>query len=323
MTVAKKKKPLIMWQKPMTWVLYSLIPVVAASIYFFGWQSLIMLALCNGASFFIEYLFLRKQGQPVSSAIFVTGTLLALALPPTLPYWMGVVGAVVGTTFGKMVFGGFGKNVFNPALVGRAFIYVCFPAHMTAFWFPPLTQGSAGLTAYKPAVDTITAATPLTIQVKDGLTIAWKKLFMGCTAGSYGETCALLIILGGIFIVWKKAANWRFVVGGLLGFLLFQTIFWQMGIERAIPPHYALFSGSFIFGLFYFITEPISGPMNDEAKWIYSFFIGAMTVVIRVFSAWPEGVMFAVLLGNMYGPIVDFGVKEYKTAQKKKAKAAA
>jgi len=258
----------------------------------------------------------------VTSAVFVTGTLFALSLPPTLPYWMGVVGAVVGVTFGKMVFGGFGKNVFNPALVGRAFVYVTFPSHMTASWYEPMTHGAAGFDAYAPAVDAVTSATPLTVQTKHGLVVTWQKLFMGCTAGSFGETCAVLVILGGLVIVWQRAANWRFVVGGLLGFLAAQTLCWQAGVARAIPPHYALFSGSFVFGLFYFITEPISGPTTDEAKWIYAVFIGVMTVVIRVFSAWPEGVMFAVLLGNMYGPIVDGAVKEWKAARPK-AKAAA
>ncbi len=301
----------------MKWVLYSLLPIIVASIWFFGLRCLLMLFLVNATAFLVEYLFMRNDGKPVTSAVFVTGSLLALSLPPTLPFWMGMVGAVVGVTFGKMVFGGFGKNVFNPALVGRAFIYVSFPAYLTGNWFKPISAPNTGFFSFSPDLDALTTATPLTSQISEGLHLTLDKLFLGSTAGSFGETCAFLIIAGAIFISWKKAANYRLILGGLFGFFTLQIILWQAGFERAIHPLYALFSGGFIFGLCYFITEPISAPMTDEGKWFYSIFVGAMTVVIRVFSAWPEGVMFAVLLGNMYAPITDMAVKEYKAYRKR------
>ena len=155
----QKKPALIKWQLPMKRVLYALAPIAAASVYFFGWRSVVLLAVANVAAFFTEYLFLRPYKEPVTSAVFVTGSLFALSLPPTLPIWMAVIGVVFGVAFGKMVFGGFGRNVFNPALVGRAFLYVTFPTYMNAVWAENAQGFPGGLALY--ATDAVTAATPL------------------------------------------------------------------------------------------------------------------------------------------------------------------
>jgi len=316
--VAKqRKKGLILWQPMMMRMVYALIPLMLASIYFFGWRSLLVCAIVTAAGFLTEYIFCLSYKQPVSSAVFVTALLFGLSLPPTLPLWMAVVGVVFGVTFGKMVFGGFGRNVFNPALVGRAFIYVAFPNHMNSYWFDPFRGFPAGLVRFKSALDAVTQATPMSV-MKEGGSVPLQDLFFGSTGGCLGETCALLIILGGLYIIWKKSADYRFVVSGLAGFLLLQLIVFTAGAENALHPLHALFSGSFLFGLFFFITEPVSGSQTNEGKWIYGFFYGALVVVIRSFSVWREATMFAVLLANVFAPIMDFAVRE----RKKKRKAA-
>jgi Na+-transporting NADH:ubiquinone oxidoreductase subunit B len=318
MAEAKKQK-LIQWQLPMKRVLYALIPAVIASIYFYGWRALIVLAIVNVVGFLTEFLFLRRRKEPVSSAVFVSNFILALSLPPTIPYWMAALGALVGILFGKMAFGGFGKNVFNPAMVGRAFLYISFGGHLTAAWANPFTGFPAGFARYQAAAaDIIGQATPL-VQMGKGLGQApWLQLFLGNIPGSLGETSAILLILAGLYIVWKKAAAWQIVVGGFAGFLVAQTVFWLTGLYAAGNPLYALFAGSFIFGVFFVITEPVSASQTtNPGRWIYGAFFGIMVVVIRTFSAWPAAVMFATLLSNMFAPLLDYWMKQRK--QKRKA----
>ncbi|MBN1900206.1 RnfABCDGE type electron transport complex subunit D [Candidatus Sumerlaeota bacterium] len=292
---------------------YALVPIVIASVYFFGWRSLALLVIVNIAGFLTEYAFCRVYRQPVSSAVFVTNFLFALSLPPTLPLWMAAVGVIFGLTFGKMVFGGFGRNVFNPALVGRAFIYVAFPNHTNAFWSDPFRGFPAGFAHF--AGDAITGATPMTI-LKQGGEIPLVDLVAGFTGGSLGETCGILILLGGLYILWKKSADYRIVISGFVGFLLLQWIVWATGTQGALAPVPALFSGSFLFGLFFFITEPVSASQTNIGKWIYGFLFGALVVIIRTFSVWREGTMFAVLLANVFAPIMDLAIREIQAKRK-------
>jgi Na+-transporting NADH:ubiquinone oxidoreductase subunit B len=294
-------------------VLYALVPVVIASVYFFGWRSLVTLVAVSVAGFLTEYAFTRTYKEPVTSAVFVTSFLFTLSLPPTLPLWMALVGIVFGVTFGKMVFGGFGRNIFNPALVGRAFIYVSFPVYMNSVWTEPVRGMVGGFARFAP--DAVTQATPLRL-LKEGAEVAWSKLLLGNTAGCLGETSAVLVILGGLYIVWKKAANYRIVVSGLIGMLLVQLIFWKSGVKGATDPVSALLSGSFLFGLFFFATEPISASQLNEGRWIYGALIGVLTVIIRTFSGWAEGMMFAILLANMFAPIMDYGLRTLRSKRK-------
>jgi Na+-transporting NADH:ubiquinone oxidoreductase subunit B len=247
--------------------------------------------------------------------VFVTGSLFALSLPPTLPIWMAMVGAAFGVTFGKMVFGGFGKNVFNPALTGRAFIYVSFGAHMTATWGMPVPGVLGGLAAYAP--DAITQATP-GMQAWTGEHYSILQLFLGRVPGTLGGTCALLAILGGLYLIKTKAANFRIVVGGFIGFFVVHSLLWLTGAGDPLSPLRVAFAGNLVFGLFFYATDPVSGPKTNEVRWLYGGFIGAMTSLIAVFSAWPAGTMFAILLANMFAPISDYAVKEWQKKQKAK-----
>ncbi|MBN2552787.1 MAG: RnfABCDGE type electron transport complex subunit D [Spirochaetales bacterium] len=298
-------------------VLYALIPAVIASVYFYGWRALVILAIVNVVGFLTEFLFLRHRKEPATSAVFVSSFILALSLPPTIPYWMAALGALVGILFGKMAFGGFGKNVFNPAMVGRAFLYVSFGGQLTAAWANPFIAFPGGFARYQAAAaDIIGQATPLS-QFARGVSTPWLHLFLGNVSGSLGETSAVLLILGGLYIVWKKAAAWQIVVGGFAGFLAAQTAFWLTGLSSAGNPVYALFAGSFIFGVFFVITEPVSASQTTgTGRWIYGIFFGIMVVVIRTFSAWPAAVMFATLLANMFAPLLDYLIKQRKQQRK-------
>lgn len=295
----------IRWQLPMKRVLFSLIPIIIASAFFFGWKGIVLLIITNFAGFLTEYIFCRYYyKEPVSSSVFVTATLFTLTLPPTIPVWIAVVGVVVAVLFGKMVFGGFGRNPFNPAIVGRAFIYVSFGDQMTSVWVNPFS-GFDGLTSF--VSDLITKATPINMAAHMEFTSdTFLPLLIGNTSGCLGETSAVLIILGGIYLIIKKAANYRIVFSGLLSLLIFQTLFWKLGIVNAVNPIFALFSGGFLFGLFFMATDPVSSPMTNSGRWIFGFLVGGLTVVIRIFSSWAEGTMFAILLGNMFAHIIDY-----------------
>ena len=316
MAEAKKQK-LVQWQLPMKRVLLALIPAVIASIYFYGWRALVILVIVNVTGFLTEFLFLLRRRESVTSAVFVSSFILALCLPPTIPYWMAAMGAVVGILFGKMAFGGFGKNVFNPAMVGRAFLYISFGGQLTASWANPFTGFPGGFARYQAAAaDIIGQATPL-IQLGKDVQTNWLNLFLGSIPGSLGETSAVLLILGGLYIIWKKAAAWQIVIGGFGGFLVTQTVFWLIGLSSAGNPLYALFAGSFIFGVFFVITEPVSASQTtNPGRWIYGVFFGIMVVVIRTFSAWPEAVMFATLLSNIFAPLLDYWMKQRKQKRK-------
>lgn len=318
---AAKSLPLIKKQAPMHQVLYALAPIAAAGIYFFGWRVAVMLAVGNLAAFLTEYAFVRGTGQPVTMAVFVTGTLLVMGLPPALPLWMVAVGAVFGVAFGKMMFGGFGRNVFNPALVGRAFLYISFGGWMTARWSEPVAGAAGGFAAY--AADALTTATPGML-LKTGTAIPFRDLVVGATAGTVGGTSALLATLCGAYLLWRKTANWRIVVPAILGFYAVQGSFWLAGVPKAAEPLHAMEAGSFLLGVFFYATEPVTASKHAVGRWIYGAFIGALSSVIGVFSVWPAGTMFAILLANMFAPIMDYGLKQWdaqRAVTRKKAAA--
>lgn len=307
-----KKTKLIKWQLPMKRVLYALIPIIIFSIYLYGLKILILLIVVGISGFVSEFLFTKPKNKPVTSAVFVSIILYTLTLPPTIPYWIAAIGIIFGIIFGKMVFGGFGKNVFNPAIVGRAFIYINFGTFMTKYWVDPFTRFPGGFTKY--FTDAITSATPIH-EIAEGM-ISLKTVFLGLTSGSTGETSALLILIGGIYIIYKKAANWKIVVSGILSFTILQSIFWYFKIPEAVDPLSAMMTGGFMLGMFFMATDPVSASQTDTGRWIYGSLIGVLTVLIRLFAIWHEGMMFAILLGNMFAPIIDYYIKERKKVKK-------
>ena len=303
-------------QKPMLRVCYALTPLVLASLYLFGWRSfaLVLIVLAFGIS--TEAIFAFRQGKPVTSAVFVTCLIFSLSLPPRLPFWMAVVGIVVGVAVGKMAFGGFGQNAFNPAMVGRCFLYITFPIQMTNIWVEPMWGGLGAFAYWKAPVDAITQATPL-MALREGAAFPLQKLFLGNTPGSLGEMSALLILLGGAYIIFKKVAPWRLALSCLLGGMLLSGILHGIGFPNVPAPFYTLLSGSFLFGTAFVVTEPVSGAKTEAGQWIYGFMIGGLTIVLRGFSNFSEGIMFAVLIMNAFVPILDQTVRQIQTSRKR------
>lgn len=303
-------------QTPMIRVCYALLPLLMASIYFFGWRAFALTLLVCLCGLVTEALFTFRQGKPVSSAVLVTCLIFSLSLPPTLPYWMAVVGIVTAVAFGKMVFGGSGRNVFNPAMVGRCFIYISFPVAMNNRWVEPVDGGFRGLAAWMPAADAMTGATAL-IRLKEGGDIPpLDHLIIGNMAGSLGETSALLVLLGGAYLLYKKIAPWRLAASCLTGALITVFIFRAGGVGAAASPAALLLSGSFLFGTLFVVTDPVSGAKTPAGQWIYGLAIGSLTMILRFYSNFPEGMMFAVLLMNAFVPLLDLSVRGLQRKRK-------
>ncbi|WP_230970553.1 NADH:ubiquinone reductase (Na(+)-transporting) subunit B [Nitrogeniibacter aestuarii] len=251
---------------------------------------------------FWEVLFASIRRHEVNEGFFVTSILFALTLPPSIPLWQVALGISFGVVIGKEVFGGTGKNFLNPALAGRAFLFFAYPAQMSgdAVWTAvdgftsatPLSQGAAG------GVDAITA------------TLSWTDAFMGVMPGSMGETSTLAIFIGGLILLVMKIAAWRIVAGVMLGMIGISLMFNAIGSDTnaafAIPWHWHLVMGGFAFGMMFMATDPVSASMTNTGKWIFGAIIGGMAVMIRVANpAFPEGMMLAILFGNLCAPLID------------------
>lgn len=312
----KLPEKLFQIQKVMLRVCYALAPLIVLSVYIFGWRSLALIIAVFVFGIATEAVFNYPLGKPVTSAVFVTCLIFSLSLPPTLPFWMAIIGIIVGVAIGKMVFGGFGQNVFNPAMVGRCFIYITFPIHMTNTWVEPMWGGAAGFGHWiNPVADAITSATPL-VGLREGVSLPLQELFFGRIPGSMGETSAFLIILGGLYILYKKAAPWRLALSCFLGGLVLSGILHGVGIRAVASPVPAILSGSFLFGVMFVVTEPISGAKTKGGQWIYGFMIGGLTIILRGFSNFSAGIMFSVLIMNAFVPILDQAMRRFQERNK-------
>ncbi len=310
-----KPEKFFLMQKPMLRVCYALMPLILASIYIFGWRSLVLIGLSLAFGIATEAMFTFREGKPVTSAVFVTCLIFSLSLPPTLPFWMAIIGIVVGVGIGKMAFGGFGQNAFNPAMVGRCFIYITFPIEMTNAWVKPMWGGMAGFAIWSSSADAITQATPL-MELRKGISLPIQELFLGKIPGSLGETSALLILLGGAYIIYKKTAPWRLATSCLLGGVLLSGILHTIGFATVASPISTLLSGSFLFGAAFVVTEPVSGAKTKMGQWVYGFLIGGLTVILRGFSNFSAGIMFSVLIMNAFVPILDQTIRQIQASRK-------
>lgn len=310
-----------MKQDLMRRVIYALIPIILASIYYFGWRVVPLMISTTFFAVMSEWSFKRSTGKPVSEAVFVTSILFVLTLPPKTPYWVAAVGIVFGIVFGKEVFGGFGRNVFNPALVGRAFVYVSFPKFLTIEWTAPIRDSVlGGFTRYiGPTIDTVSTATPMLTFRSTGQMMDYSNLLFGNISGSLGETSAILIILAGIYLIYTKTAHKESTFGVLIGFLSMSLIFNALSIEQVPNPIFGFLSGGILFSAVFMATDPISAPKAKEARWAYGILIGAITVIIRGFALFAGGVMFAILIGNSFAPLLDEIVKALKARKTAKA----
>jgi len=290
----------------MVMVIVALIPCVLASIYFFGLRVLAVIVVSYAAGGVAEVIFAVLRKEEINEGFLVTGLLFPLILPPTLPLWMVAVGVIFGVVIGKELFGGTGRNLFNPALVGRCFLALAYPAAMSANWLSAGSAWPGRLVQYASATtaDAVTGATPLVL-AKQGQWVEWTHLLWGNVAGSIGETSALALILGGGVLLVTRVANWRTVAGMLGSFILLaQGLHW-INPARFGPTGWHLLSGGLLFGAFFMATDPVTSPATRVGKWIYGLIIGAATVLIRNLTGYVEGVMFAILLGNVFAPLLD------------------
>ncbi|MEW6523610.1 MAG: RnfABCDGE type electron transport complex subunit D [Bacillota bacterium] len=286
-------------------VVSALMPVTFAAIYFFGWRALAMILVSYAAGGLTEGLFAAVRNKPVHpEGLLVTGLIFALILPPGLPLWVVAVGSAFGVGFGKEVFGGTGRNIFNPALVGRIFLSAAFPALMGGKWQPPITGGLGGFLRYQP--DAITGATPLSAFRAAGLVAhSYVDLLLGTVPGSMGETFRLGIIVAGLFLVVARVSNWRVPAAFLGSVAVFSAIGHFFMPRQVAPPLFQLLAGGVLFGAFFMATDPVTSPFTRPGKWVFGVALGLLTVLIRGFSTSIEGVAFAIILMNAITPLID------------------
>jgi electron transport complex protein RnfD len=273
-------------QRIMLDVIIALLPATAASVYFFGMRALAITLVSIAAAVAAEAAIQKIRKKPVTvsdGSAVITGLLLALTLSPAMPLWMVAVGAVAAIGIGKQVYGGLGSNPFNPALVGRAFLVVTFPVHMTT-WINP--------------VDGVSSATPLGLLKMEGTATGYMELFIGNVGGSLGETSALLLILGGMYLLYRGIIDWR-IPAFYLGTVAVMTL--VLGAD----PIFHLLAGGLMLGAFFMATDMVTTPVTRTGKIVFSTGAGVLVAVIRLYGGYPEGVLFSILLMNTFTPIID------------------
>ncbi|ADO83777.1 RnfABCDGE type electron transport complex subunit D [Ilyobacter polytropus] len=285
-------------------VMYSLIPIFIISIYLYGLKAISLIAVSFFFGITTEYFFLKKRNKKVTEAVLVTCALYSLSMPPGIPLWIAAIGIIFGVSMGKMAYGGFGRNIFNPAITGRLFIYIAFP-NMANKWLIP---GNFGLT------DGTAGATPLEI-LRNGGIPKITDLLLGTRPGSLGESSGILIIIAAIYLLYTKTASWRSMGATLIGYLMVQTFLYYFGLGA--NPLYGIFSGSLLFISIFMVTDPVSSPKKNNSLFLYGFLIGLSVALIRSFSLFPEGTSFAILLGNTFAPLMDEIIGKVKVKEVK------
>lgn len=299
----------IMWQ-----VNYALAPVVLASIWFFGPVALLVIAASTTGALLPEWLLSRSKGERpgtlANGSAVITGVLLGLTLPPAIPLWIAFVGGFVAIAMGKLMFGGLGANIFNPALLGRAFLQAAFPVAVTT-WSAPgqgllLVEGSTLTPPFlKSNVDAVSAATPLASMKFDGAVTEIGSLLFGSTAGSLGETSAALILLCGVYLAARNVLNWRIPFAIVLTVGLFAGVLHLFDPSSYASPAFHLLGGGLMLGAVFMATDPVTSPITQRGAWVFGVGIGVLVVVIRTFGGLPEGVMYAILLMNGVTPLIN------------------
>lgn len=344
-------RPLFLKQKVMLKVLYALVPVGLVGIYYFGWRVLANVIVAAVFCCLTEWVMSVRRNGKISTAVFVTAVLYGLSLPPTMPFWMTAVGAVVGILFAKEAFGGFGKNIFNPAIVARAFVYVCFPVEATSRFVPVFSGFPGGFGRWSYAAlervpvmisqanlkltDAISAATPMWSRRDFGFVTSTRNLFFGnigevfsldgtarvLTAGSAGEVCALVIILAAVYLIYTKTAQWRLMAATLIGAIGLNVVLRSALEIEAVPPIlFTLFSGALLYAAVFMVTDPVSAPKSPLSQWIYGIFIGIMIIFFRYKAIFSGGVAFSILLGNTVAPSLDLWIKRLQRAKRAEQK---
>lgn len=306
-------------------VVFAMVPAILVAVYFFGLDALRVMVISSLACLFFEWViqkYLIKGPVTINDgSALVTGILLAFNVPSNIPIWIIIIGAFVAIAIAKMSFGGLGKNPFNPALVGRVFLLISFPVQMTSWPVPnPLFAGGA-------VSDAVTGPTPLGI-LKDGLRMGktvpdlipemptYIQELLGNQGGSLGEVSAIALIIGAIYMLSRKIITWHVPVAYLLSVFVFTGILFLVDPSLYVNPLFHLVTGGLMLGVFYMATDMVSTPLSGKGMLIFGLGCGVLTVIIRVWGSFPEGVSFAILIMNAFAPLINRGFKPKRFGEK-------
>lgn len=312
-------------QKKMYGVVLAMLPALIFSFISFGLGAVVVaitsVLSCYLFEFVIQKYLLKIQPTINDGSALITGLLLAFNVPSNLPIWIIIIGALVSIAIGKMTFGGLGNNIFNPALVGRVFLLISFPVQMTS-WPTPLGFDSNFM-------DAVTGPTPLAI-IKEGLSKGQNlsdlmkdipsviDMLMGKTGGSMGEVAAVALLLGLAFMLYKKIITWHIPTAVIGSVIVLSTILHLSDTEKFVDPMFHIFSGGLLLGAIFMATDYVTSPMSSWGMIVYGIGIGLLTVVIRVFGAYPEGISFAILIMNAFVPLINVYIKPKRFGEKRK-----
>lgn len=296
-------------QKIMWSVVLALVPAFLVSVFYFGLPVIVLTFVSVGCCVLFEYLiqrFLMKVKPTISDgSAVVTGLLLAFNVPANLPIWIIVVGAIVAIGIAKMPFGGLGHNPFNPALVARVFLLIAFPVAMTSWPVPTPVWGFA---------DAVTGPTPLGL-LKESASLdmsqmpSYTNLLVGQMGGSFGEVSAIALLIGAAFLLWKRIISWHIPVAFMLTVFVFSGIFWLIDPTHYASPFFHLLTGGIVLGACFMATDMVTSPTSHSGMLVFGCGCGLITIIIRLFGAYPEGVSFSILIMNALVPLINKGFK--------------
>lgn len=300
-------------------VIIALAPAVFAAFYFFRLYAFNLLAACVLSALATEYLcnLLRKKQNPAESltdlSAVVTGIILALSLPPHLPVWAAVIGSAFAIAIAKMVFGGLGSNIFNPAMAGRTFLTACFGMLMTTWTVPATINPKMPVVSAKNTIDARTQATPLAwskqaVKKQSPTAVANKQLkaqFTGSIPGCLGETSTLAILIGGIYLLLRRTITFHIPLAVLLSAFIFAAVAYLINPSAYVSPLVHLTTGGLVLCAFFIATDPVTAPLSTKGMWLFGICVGSLIMLIRIVGEYPEGVMYAVLLANAVTPLID------------------
>jgi len=293
----------------------ALLPATLASLWFFGLSALLLILASIAGAVLTEWVFtpIEKRSLAIrDTSAGLTGLLMGLTLPPGLPIWMAFLGGVVCIGLGKVIWGGLGSNIFNPALLGRAFLLGTFPIAMTTWGsagspgdFFQLHSSNLAFPFMHGEVDGISAATPLGLMKFEQQNTALWNLFIGNTGGSIGETSGLLLLLGGLYLFLRRSINWRIPLAIFATAGLFSLVLFLVNDDVYPSPLFTVFSGGLLLGALFMATDPVTSPLTPRGCWIFGIGVGFLVVLIRAYGGLPEGMLYAILLMNAATPLID------------------